>query len=149
MESTVLAESDARFVELIRMVWFATSDFPIADLDVSDRARVWVEVLGKDFFDKYSKYVAYVFKNCCRSRSWRGPVHVDEFYRMFCKIVWEKQVWSFRDSEWIPELTAMETIINSRFSMADRYRAAEEAGDDAATDQILAECRAIIYGWEE
>lgn len=156
MERLISQRTRDEFSILIRTIWLATSDFPISDEDANLRAEVWYKILGEDFFVKYGKYVDYLLKQCCRDRSFRGAIHADEFYRMFCRVVIEKQVYSFRKREWIAEDEAIESILNSNESLGDAYRQVVDTTvsngrvlDSRLRDQIFDQCRAIIYGWEE
>lgn len=134
---------------LLRDIWFLTSDFPIREEEVEDRKRVWNQILGNEFFGDHGRYVPYLIKRIVQFRTWRGPIHADEFYRMFVKVILEKQVWSFKQREWIEESEAMEIILNSQPELADQYRKAEEIREKGTIASILHRCRAIIYGWEE
>ena len=153
MEHSTGTERSAKdfdqFVGLIRSIWLLASDFPITDRESEDRAVEWVRVLGDDFFTRHGSYVPYLIRRCCQARTWRGPIHADEFFRMFCRVVLGKEIWSWSQKAWISELEAIELILNLSEEKASRYRSAEETGDSVAKESVIAECKAIIYGWEE
>lgn len=156
MERSISQRTRDEFAILIRTIWLATSDFPISDEDANLRAEVWYKILGEDFFVKYGKYVSYLLKQSCRDRSFRGAIHADEFYRMFCRVCLNGQVYSFRKQEWIPESEAIELILNSNVSLGDQYRSVVDVTipdgkciDSRLRDEVFEKCRAIIYGWEE
>jgi len=152
MKALISTRRDGRdsdpFADLIRSVWVLSADFLISDEEVEARAAVWTKVLGEDFFVKYGNYTLYLIRQCCHHRTWRGPIHADEFYRMFCRVVFGKEVWSNREKCWISEVEAIELILNLSEEKASRYRVAEESGDLIAREFVIAECKAIIYGWE-
>lgn len=156
MAQSVLKNSHDRFVKLVRSIWMLTSDFPFSDQEAEERASYWVELFGGDFFDKYGKYVSYLVKQSCRDRSFRGAIHADEFYRMFCRVCLNGQVYSFRKQEWISESEAVESILNSNQTLGDLYRSVVDVTvpdgrcvDSRLRDSVLDQCRAIIYGWED
>lgn len=138
-----------RFSNLIRSIWLLTSEFPISDEEVERRSVEWSILLGPNFFDKWDKYVLYLIQHCCQSRDWRGPIHADEFYRIFYRVCVEKQVYSFVQHAWISEDEAMEAILAIKKDWSSLYETAELMSDDDAMEQILNRCRAIIYGWED
>ena len=160
MKDSILEEQQklnlSRFSNLIRSIWLLTSEFPINDSEMENRAFEWSKVLGADFFEKWEKYVLYLIQRCSQFREWRGPVHCDEFYRMFCKVCIERQVYSFKRSEWIPEMEAIESILNSNESLGEVYRSVVDVAvpngkciDVRLRDEVFEKCRAVIYGWEE
>lgn len=128
--------------------WWLTSDFPLKAEESEIRASHWLGLLGEDFFEKYGRYTQYLVQRISQFRTWRGPVHADEFYRMFCKVVLEKQVYSFKLREWISESEAIEIIFQSRVDLADEYRLAKSMGNQPRIDEVLEKCRGVIYGWE-
>lgn len=131
-----------------------TSDFCLSDDEAELRGSHWFTLLPENFFEKYGKYVPYILQKISQFRTWRGPIHADEFYRMFCKVVLEKQVWSFKLREWISEDDAMESVLKFRSDLDARYREAVDVAtnrviDSELRDHVLDQCRAVIYGWEE
>lgn len=139
------------YLNLLREIWLLTSDFPLRDEESEQRAEQWRKLLGEEFFVRHGKYVPYVIKCACAHRTWRGPIHADEFYRMFCKIVFAGEVWSWQKKEWIAEQEAIITMLDSsRYQeKADRWRVAHGIGDEKEKAVVEEECQAIIYGWEE
>lgn len=139
---------NSNFIKLIRSIWLLSSDFLISDEEIENRAAEWNWIIGDELFLKYEKYIQYILRQCCRERSFRGAIHANEFYRMFCRVIKEQQVYSFRNKEWISETEAMELILNSNRLIGDCFRESEENRNQQGIDAALDQCRAIIYGWE-
>ena len=124
---------------LIRQLWLLTADRQISDEELTARAEAWAKVFMQA--NLVGKYLPYAVRCCLASRTAHGPIHADEFFRVWLEIRHGK-VWSYSDRAWVRE---QELVVSF-------YRAVYP--DDIVqrepdpSKEIYAEIQKKIYGWE-
>jgi len=138
--SGITQKSQAEMVAaLVRQLWLLTADRQIGDEELKARAEAWCQVFEKG--NLLGKYLPYAIRCCFASRSVRGPVHADEFFRVWMEIRHGK-VWSYSDRSWVRE---QELVVS--FYRAVYPEDLVQREPDPSKD-VYAEIQKKIYGWE-